>query len=86
MPLRRTAPPDWVIARRRELGQRLADCRREARLSQDAVADHVGVERRSIQRYERGERDVPFTVLLLIAERTGCEVSDLVQGIRARDD
>ncbi|MEU0667204.1 helix-turn-helix transcriptional regulator [Streptomyces lavendulocolor] len=83
MPTRRTTPPDWVITRRRELGERIADCRRAAGLSQDQLADHVGVERRSIQRYERGERDVGFAVLLLIAERTGCEVADLVRGIKA---
>lgn len=67
------------MTRRRELGRRIADCRRAADLSQDQLADHVGVERRTIQRYESGERDPGYSALLLIADAVDCEVADLVR-------
>lgn len=37
------------------------------------------MERRSIQRYERGERDPRYTDLLLIADALGVTAADLVQ-------
>jgi transcriptional regulator with XRE-family HTH domain len=79
VPARRNPLPDWVIARCRVLGQRIADSRRAARLSQDQLADRVGVDRRSIQRYERGERDPRFADLVLIADAVGIPLADLVR-------
>ncbi|MFI1890677.1 helix-turn-helix transcriptional regulator [Streptomyces jumonjinensis] len=79
MPARRTSLPPWVLDRRVALGQRIAASRRAVSLSQDQLADLVGVERRSIQRYERGERDIRFSDLLLIAAAVGIDVSDLVR-------
>lgn len=54
------------------------ELRRAAGLSQDQLADRVGLERRSIQRYESGERDPRFTDLVLIAEALGVTVEVLV--------
>ncbi|WP_371612863.1 helix-turn-helix transcriptional regulator [Streptomyces clavifer] len=79
MPLRRTPLPDWAIERRRLLGQRLGAARRTASLSQDQLADRVGVERRTIQRYESGERDPRYTDLLLIAAALDIPLADLTQ-------
>jgi transcriptional regulator with XRE-family HTH domain len=61
------------------LGQRLAAARRTVQLSQDQLADRVGVERRTIQRYESGERDPRYTDLLLIADAIGVPLADLVR-------
>ena len=79
VPLRRTPLPAWAIAQRRELGQRVGAARRAAGLSQDQLADRVGVERRTIQRYEAGERDPRYTDLLLIARAIGVPLADLVR-------
>ncbi|MBT2379043.1 helix-turn-helix transcriptional regulator [Streptomyces sp. ISL-111] len=79
MPLRRTAPPPWAIDRRRLLGQRIAHHRRTAALSQEQLADRIGVERRTIQRYEAGSRDPRYTDILLIARALGATVADLVR-------
>jgi transcriptional regulator with XRE-family HTH domain len=79
VPTRRTPHPDWVISRRQTLGQRIGDLRRSAGLSQDDLADRIGMERRSIQRYERGERDPRFSELLLVAEALGVDMTDLVR-------
>ena len=79
VPLRRTPLPAWAIARRRELGQRIGDVRRASALSQDQLADRIGVERRTIQRYESGERDPRYTDLLLIARALGTSAADLIR-------
>ncbi|WP_327329825.1 helix-turn-helix domain-containing protein [Streptomyces sp. NBC_01201] len=79
MPLRRTPLPEWAVARRRDLGQRLATARRNAGLSQEQLGNLVGVERRTIQRYESGERDPRFTDLLLIADALGIDLAYLVR-------
>ncbi|MFB7936690.1 helix-turn-helix domain-containing protein [Streptomyces sp. NPDC056049] len=79
MPTRRTPHPDWVITRRRDLGQRIGDLRRTAGLSQDDLADRIGMERRSIQRYESGERDPRFSELLLVAEALAVDVTELMK-------
>ncbi|WP_432124083.1 helix-turn-helix domain-containing protein [Streptomyces sp. C10-9-1] len=79
VPSRLTPLPEWVIDRRKALGQRIAEYRRAAGLSQDQLASRVGVERRSIQRYEHGERDIKFTDLVLIADALGVPLADLVR-------
>ncbi|MFB9512227.1 helix-turn-helix domain-containing protein [Streptomyces purpureus] len=79
MPARRTPLPEEVLHRRRVLGQRITDYRRAAGLSQDQLADAIGMERRSIQRYERAERDPRFSDLVRIADAIGVPLADLVR-------
>ena len=78
MPRRRTPHPPWVLDRRRALGCRIADHRRAAGLSQDQLADRVGVERRTIQRYEAGTRDPGYSDLVLIADALDTPLAKLV--------
>ncbi|MBV7671358.1 helix-turn-helix domain-containing protein [Streptomyces halstedii] len=79
MPQRRTSLPEWAVTRRRELGQRLGDARRAAGMSQEHLGDLIGVERRTIQRYESGTRDPRYTDLLLLADALGVPLADLVR-------
>lgn len=79
MPARRHPYPDWVYIRRLQLGIRITDLRRTAGLSQDQLADRIGVERRTIQRYERAERDPRYPDLLLLADALGVPLADLVR-------
>lgn len=79
MPSRRTPLPDWVHAERRELGHRIAARRQELGLSQDGLADRIGMERRSVQRYEAGVRDPGYSELLLMARALEMSLTDLVQ-------
>ncbi|MGW7347813.1 helix-turn-helix domain-containing protein [Streptomyces sp. NPDC054854] len=77
-PARRSPLPPWVIDRREELGERIAQSRRDLHLPQDQLADRIGLQRRSIQRYERGERDPRYSDLLLIADALEVSVTQLV--------
>ncbi|MFJ3282430.1 helix-turn-helix domain-containing protein [Streptomyces halstedii] len=78
MPSRRTPLPDWVHAERRALGHRIAVRRQELGLSQDQLADRIGMERRSVQRYEGGRRDPGYGELLLIARALEIPLRHLV--------
>jgi transcriptional regulator with XRE-family HTH domain len=79
VPRRRTPLPDWILTRRRALGHRIAALRVAADLSQDQLAARIGMERRSIQRYEGGTRDPRYTDLLLIADALRVPVAQLVR-------
>ncbi|WP_282695509.1 helix-turn-helix transcriptional regulator [Streptomyces sp. CC208A] len=79
MPARRTPLPEEVLERRRALGRRIAGLRRAAGLSQDQLADAIGMERRSIQRYENAIRDPRFSDLVRIATALDVPLTDLVR-------
>lgn len=48
-------------------------------MSQERLGDLIGVERRTIQRYEAGTRDPRYTDLLLLADALDVDVTDLVR-------
>ena len=80
MPARRNPRPDWVRSRQIALGRRIGDLRRAADLSQDQLADRMGVERRTIQRYENAVTDPRYADLLLLARALGVHITDLLYG------
>jgi transcriptional regulator with XRE-family HTH domain len=78
VPARRNVRPDWIRQRQRQLGNRIADLRRAAELSQEQLADRMGVERRTVQRYENAVTDPRYADLLLIAQALRVHVTDLL--------
>jgi transcriptional regulator with XRE-family HTH domain len=79
VPTRRNPQPEWVLARRTQLGHRIAALRARAGLSQDQLAERAGLDRRSIQRYEAADRDPQYGDLLLIAAALDTPLADLVR-------
>jgi transcriptional regulator with XRE-family HTH domain len=71
--------PDWVPARRREIGDRIRTARRAAGLSQVQLGERVGRDHKSIHRYETAQRAPSLTDLLLIADALGTPLAELVQ-------
>src|SRR3954471_20781409 len=61
------------------LGDRIRQARIEAGLTQDQLAELVGVGMRQIQYYEAGESD-PYRKLRQIAEATGKPIEWLLRG------
>jgi len=55
-----------VRARRKAIG-----------LSQEALADHAGIDRSHMGKLERGERNVSFLNIVRIAKAVQCKPSDL---------
>jgi transcriptional regulator with XRE-family HTH domain len=80
VPARRNARPDWVRARQTALGHRIGDLRRAAELTQDQLAEQMGVERRTIQRYENAVTDPRYADLLLLSHALRVHVTDLLSG------
>lgn len=68
-----TVDPDGLT------GKRLASARKEARLSQRALAAELGVTLRTIQNYEAG-KSVTYRHLDTLSRRLGCSPSWLLHG------
>ncbi|WP_330342746.1 helix-turn-helix transcriptional regulator [Streptomyces sp. NBC_00557] len=60
--------PDWVLTRRREIGERIRVARSAARLSQVELGERVGRDHKTVHRYETAQTAPNLTDLLLIAE------------------
>ena len=71
--------PDWVPARRREIGERLRAARLRADLTQAQLGEKVGREHRTIHRWEYAYRIPTLEDLLLIADALDVPLADLVR-------
>ncbi|MFF9238361.1 helix-turn-helix domain-containing protein [Streptomyces sp. NPDC014776] len=71
--------PDWIIERRRELGERIADLRVAAQHTQESFCEATGLSRSHLQRIESGEADPRYGDLLRIADALGTRVSVLTR-------
>jgi transcriptional regulator with XRE-family HTH domain len=70
--------PDWVHARRRQLGERIRLRRRELHLSQSALGERVGRDHKTIHRWETAATGMSVNDLLLLAAALGVPVEQLV--------
>lgn len=68
----------------RALGRQIAAERVAIKMSQEALAERVGISKKSVTRYEQGERDVPFGTLVAMADALGVPVSQLLRSSEAR--
>ena len=72
---------------RRELGRLIAQAREEAGLTQQELADRIGVKTaQSVSRYERGETEVRMRRLERIAEATGKPLTFFVKEAERVED
>lgn len=74
-----TAPPDPLFERRRAIGERIRDGRHAAGLTQEALANHVGIDRPSVVEIEAGRRNATINTLLRISDVIGVPLADLVR-------
>ncbi|MFJ4365043.1 helix-turn-helix domain-containing protein [Streptomyces chartreusis] len=70
--------PDWIMERRRELGERIADRRAAAHHTQESLCEATGLSRATLQRIEAGETDPRYGDLLRIAAVLHTEIAVLV--------
>lgn len=71
--------PDWVPARRREIGERIRLSRRTAGLSQVQLGERVGRDHKTIHRWETAATNLSITDLLLLADALDVPPADLVR-------
>ncbi|MFI1535596.1 helix-turn-helix domain-containing protein [Streptomyces anandii] len=70
--------PDWSALRRRAIGERIRTVRRHRELTQEQLAHTIGVDRRSIHRWETAQRDPVLSMLILIADALDVPLTLLV--------
>lgn len=71
-------PPNWVIVRRRAIGDRIREVRGERKLSQQRLAELAGMERQAVNRIEQGHQSPIVDNLIRIAEALNVPLADLV--------
>jgi transcriptional regulator with XRE-family HTH domain len=71
--------PDWVHARRREIGARIRDARLNANLTQLQLGELIGRDHRTIHRWEYAFRIPDLEDLLLIADALDVPLAELVR-------
>lgn len=71
--------PPWTTDRRRDIGDHVREHRRWANLTQGDIIRMTGIDRRTVQRIERGETDAKLSWLLVIADAIGVPLSQLVE-------
>ncbi|MGW1961852.1 helix-turn-helix transcriptional regulator [Streptomyces sp. NPDC001935] len=68
----------WIIDRRRDLGDRLRRLRMNANHTQESFAEATGIDRRTLQRIEAGTSDPRYSDLLRIAAALDTRISVIV--------
>ncbi|MFH9013952.1 helix-turn-helix domain-containing protein [Streptomyces sp. NPDC017943] len=71
-------PPDWVLARRRQVGEQIRALRLDANLTQETVSLTAGIDRPSVVRIEQGQQSPTLDTLIRLAEAIGVPLRDLV--------
>lgn len=72
-------PPDWVLARRREVGLQIRAARLHANLTQERLALDAGLDRSYVVHIEQGHQAPTIDVLIRIAAAIGVPLAELVR-------
>jgi transcriptional regulator with XRE-family HTH domain len=67
---------------RRIFGDNLRNCRKRARLTQEALAEKTGLSVVFISLLENGRRTASMDSLVLLAQALDAKLEDLVRGVR----
>ncbi|WP_326780449.1 helix-turn-helix domain-containing protein [Streptomyces longwoodensis] len=70
--------PDWVLTRRRQIGERIRAQRLHAGLTQLALADRIGRDHRTVHRWEYATAEPSLTDLLLLAAALDTTVGQIL--------
>lgn len=71
--------PDWALARRQQIGDRIRAARHHAGLTQVQLGERIGRDHRTIHRWEYATADPSLTDLLLLAYALDIPLADLVR-------
>ena len=63
------------------LGERIAQLRREAGLSQEGLAERMGVSRQAVSKWENGSSEPSTANLLALAKLYGVDLGALLEGV-----
>lgn len=71
--------PDWVFARRREIGARIRTARERAGLTQLQLGNLIGRDHRTIHRWEYAQRIPTLEDLLLLTDALDVPIAELLR-------
>ena len=71
-----------TLARRKSLGQVLKEHRIHCAMTQEFVAEHLGVSRQAVSKWENGTSDPSTSNLLALARLYGISAEELLKEIR----
>lgn len=71
--------PVWVLQRRRAIGDRIRETRLRRNLTQETLAEHCDLDRKTINRIEGGMASPLLDHLLLIADALDVPMTLLVR-------
>lgn len=63
------------------IGQRIRERRRAVGMSQQTLAELVGVTFQQVQKYERGANRISFSRLIEVGDALQCKLGDLAEGL-----
>jgi transcriptional regulator with XRE-family HTH domain len=66
------------------VGDRIKAARKQAKLTQQEVADKIGIKAQTFQKYERGERNPKIETIQKIADALEIDASDLYDAVPDR--
>ena len=75
-----------ISSARRRLGVRVRSSREERGLTQQSLADVIGIDRTYLSGIENGRRNVSFENLVRLARGLGIPLSELVDGVDVECD
>ena len=61
-----------------DLGERIREARKKRGLSQEQLADRMAMDRKTVSRYEQGEREMGISTFIQIAEALDMSPSELL--------
>lgn len=77
---RKTTPEQEII--RRSLGEALKDHRQRCGMTQEYVAEALGVSRQAVSKWETGAAEPSTSNLLALARLYGVDPGDLLRGVQ----
>lgn len=78
--------PADVLNIRKAIGQSIGRARQNAGLTQEDVAERLGIGPEAVSRLERGVGSITAERLVVLAEMFGCRSDQLLLGVSSRQD
>jgi transcriptional regulator with XRE-family HTH domain len=74
-------PPEWVLARRRAVGDRIREVRLWQNLTQERLGERAGMDRQAINRIEQGHASPRLDTLIRLASALEVPLAKLVRDV-----
>ncbi|WP_417229203.1 helix-turn-helix domain-containing protein [Thermophilibacter sp.] len=74
-----------TVAARRSLGEVLRDHRERCKMTQELVAEKLGVSRQAVSKWEQGKTEPSTTNLVKLARLYGVDPADLLREVGSSD-